>query len=222
MWLGGEASGAAGPPNQPVTIHSDAWDDYPTSTFRYCVRSQEHLRFIQGTMEPPITAHADTSQPFDYNSVPLSKSSPEIRLLELLPSPDRTALLTCRIFLSALPTSEPESAPELKPPQRHDSHPYTALSYVWGIETKTRFISAVAGLSSSDEETDSVKRQRRLAITQSLHTALVHLRDEREKVVLWIDQICINQEDEVEKGYQVCTQIPYRRSPRLWIASLTR
>ncbi|KXX75458.1 Heterokaryon incompatibility protein 6, OR allele [Madurella mycetomatis] len=111
------------------------------------------------------------------------------RLLELFPSSDRSAPLTCRLFLSSLPEVGP--AP-----------PYTALSYVWGDGTMTHRIfvrpagTEGSGLPGSAEVTT-------LAITESMHTVLVHLRDTQEMVTLWADQLCINQEDDVEKSHQV-------------------
>ncbi|KAK3947361.1 heterokaryon incompatibility protein-domain-containing protein [Pseudoneurospora amorphoporcata] len=39
--------------------------------------------------------------------------------------------------------------------------------------------------------------------TQNLHAALLHLRDHSIERTIWIDAICINQDDKEEKGYQV-------------------
>lgn len=43
----------------------------------------------------------------------------------------------------------------------------------------------------------------RLAITQSLITALRYLRYEKQKRNLWIDALCLNQADTKELGQQV-------------------
>ncbi|KAK4125812.1 heterokaryon incompatibility, partial [Parathielavia appendiculata] len=40
-------------------------------------------------------------------------------------------------------------------------------------------------------------------VTDNLHRLLRHLRLRDESRRLWIDQICINQKDEVEKGAQI-------------------
>jgi hypothetical protein len=40
-------------------------------------------------------------------------------------------------------------------------------------------------------------------ITKSVEAALLHFRHEKDTITLWIDQLCINQEDNVEKGEQV-------------------
>ena len=65
---------------------------------------------------------------------------------------------------------------------------YEALSYTWGDSKKERSISC--GSES-------------IAITANLATALVHLRNTDEPRTLWIDQICINQDDVHERNKQV-------------------
>ncbi|PMD32104.1 heterokaryon incompatibility, partial [Hyaloscypha variabilis F] len=65
---------------------------------------------------------------------------------------------------------------------------YTALSYVWGDANDLTTIS-----------TDG----RPLRITTSLECALRHLRDTKRALNVWADGICINQQDETEKGRQV-------------------
>lgn len=45
----------------------------------------------------------------------------------------------------------------------------------------------------------------RFEVTKNLHSALHDLRKRREKVLIWVDQICINQKDDVERAYQVST-----------------
>ncbi len=70
-------------------------------------------------------------------------------------------------------------------------HPYEALSYVWGEPDFSEL------LFIDDQE---------FKISKNLHTILRHLRyPERLRCVriLWIDAICINQEDIIEKGQQV-------------------
>jgi hypothetical protein len=66
--------------------------------------------------------------------------------------------------------------------------PYEALSYVWGSQD---YKSPVT-LSGHDWH-----------VTPSLAAALRHLRSETESLTLWIDQLCINQEDDEERNIQV-------------------
>lgn len=68
---------------------------------------------------------------------------------------------------------------------------FEALSYTWGSGTKCASI-VVQG--------DTVAK---LAVTRSLSEALQHLRDSTQSRMMWIDAICLNQEDKVEKGLQL-------------------
>ena len=66
--------------------------------------------------------------------------------------------------------------------------PYNALSYCWGENRLTHTVN-IDGAA--------------LPITESLDSAIRHLRHSTESVVTWIDQICINQSDDYEKSDQV-------------------
>lgn len=70
----------------------------------------------------------------------------------------------------------------------HDLYPFKTISYVWGSSNKDQVIS-VDG--------------KPLEITKSLRNCLWQTRDPYEPVALWADAICINQNDEKEKGQQV-------------------
>jgi hypothetical protein len=69
-----------------------------------------------------------------------------------------------------------------------DAPPYEALSYVWGADPKDHQLKLESG---------SVN------ITPSLHSALQRLRLTSMPRNLWADAVCINQEDNSEKSYQV-------------------
>lgn len=65
---------------------------------------------------------------------------------------------------------------------------YTALSYTWG----------------SEENKTSIKfNGQKRNVTRNLAEALRHLRSPTDQMMLWIDQLCINQEDNAEKSIQV-------------------
>ncbi|KAF2007282.1 HET-domain-containing protein [Amniculicola lignicola CBS 123094] len=66
--------------------------------------------------------------------------------------------------------------------------PFKALSYTWGKGGFTQTIDA----SGAD-----------LKITETLEEAMKHIRHPTEPITLWIDQICINQQDDLEKSEQV-------------------
>ncbi|KAH7156695.1 heterokaryon incompatibility protein-domain-containing protein [Dactylonectria macrodidyma] len=65
---------------------------------------------------------------------------------------------------------------------------YTALSYCWGPQV---FDASI--------ECDGHEKN----ITKSLEAALRQLRQPDASIVMWIDQLCINQEDEKEKEQQI-------------------
>ncbi|KAK4231751.1 heterokaryon incompatibility protein-domain-containing protein [Podospora fimiseda] len=77
--------------------------------------------------------------------------------------------------------------------------PYKALSYAWGSPTDDRYFIVV----SANENSESLGA---LGITPSLDEALRYLRQLAAgdvATLCWIDQICINQQDELEKSAQV-------------------
>ncbi|CAM1510955.1 Fc.00g084680.m01.CDS01 [Cosmosporella sp. VM-42] len=69
-----------------------------------------------------------------------------------------------------------------------DNPSYEALSYCWG--------------DLSDNQTVYCDGKA-LEVTKSLFTALRQLRHPDERRVLWADAVCINQQDDLEKGSQV-------------------
>jgi hypothetical protein len=75
---------------------------------------------------------------------------------------------------------------ESRPSELYPS--YKALSYTWG---------------DSKAKSDVYINEKNLTITLSLATALYHLRPRSKPLRIWIDQICINQEDLQEKTEQV-------------------
>lgn len=111
-----------------------------------------------------------------YEYSPLQTGSGSIRVLLLLPSTDDTASINCQLINYALPTT------------CNGYLPYEALSYVWGSDSTPRCIFL-------DGTT--------LSITDNLYAALLHLRDHQLPRMLWVDAVCISQQDEQEKGYQI-------------------
>ncbi|KAI4257074.1 MAG: hypothetical protein LQ352_001788 [Teloschistes flavicans] len=134
----------------------------------------------------------------DYEYTPIEDKV--IRILTLLPGRSDHVL---RIKLRTIELSAPVPS-------------YEALSYVWGSSAKPEKVVVVAPSVSIDlSETFNLLKTFRslskimnttlgvLAVTENLATALRHLRREDESRDLWIDAICINQQDLIERGTQV-------------------
>ncbi|KAI4132341.1 MAG: hypothetical protein LQ341_006283, partial [Variospora aurantia] len=76
-----------------------------------------------------------------------------------------------------------------------DPPSYEALSYTWGGNHLSHTVFV-------DTE-DGQQQQQSLPVTENLHAALLHLRDTSSPRTLWIDAICINQDDKEERSQQV-------------------
>ncbi|EMC95167.1 hypothetical protein BAUCODRAFT_56640, partial [Baudoinia panamericana UAMH 10762] len=76
----------------------------------------------------------------------------------------------------------------LRPVSIHKPPSYNAISYVWGSSERSALLHL---------------RQGTLAITASAEVVLQHLRRPNHSIVLWLDAVCINQDDTVERGEQV-------------------
>ena len=134
--------------------------------------------------------------PYEYSA--LDEEASEIRLLTLLPG-----RFEDDIFI----TMETVVLTKEHTPQ------YEALSYVWSPEENPIDISVKAGAAKHSETfslLDHSIEQRldtcilgTISVTQNLATALSYLRKEAESRVVWIDAICVNQQDTAERNHQV-------------------
>ncbi|RBR24704.1 uncharacterized protein FIESC28_02477 [Fusarium coffeatum] len=120
----------------------------------------------------------------------------DIRLLRLLPHQDADAPIKCQLFNCGIVSSG-------------GTRPYEALSYVWGSDHESQSISI-----------DSCY----LPVGGNLFAALLHLRDPDIERILWIDAVCINQQDNTEKGHQVQSMAKiYAKATRVivWLGTAT-
>lgn len=108
-----------------------------------------------------------------YEYTPLDPSPNSIRLLRLQRARDSSWPIRCTLFHTTL----------------EDAPPYVALSCTWGDPLGSQLILV-------DSET--------IFATRNLLHALLRLRQEygEEDLVLWIDAICINQQDIPERNFQ--------------------
>lgn len=110
-------------------------------------------------------------------------ASHQLRLIELLPPKKASAgknsleMLRCKVHAPFL-----QQVPE-----------YEALSYNWGQMDRNLPISVI--LDQSEEKA--------LLVTPQLMMSLKRLRHPMKSRMLWIDQLCINQDNDDEKGPQI-------------------
>jgi hypothetical protein len=158
-----------------------------TSTqLRYFAQWKSIIRhFSDPRSVPPLAGMlADAPVRLDFKYTRLNWASNEIRLIEILPE-DKGLCgksdehpVSCTIRNVSL-----------------DDHPdYIGLSYAWGDTTRRRTL---------------LLNGKQMSITASLDDALRQLRSMRSQGhtfgsrPIWVDAICINQEDELEKSWQV-------------------
>ncbi|KAB8253517.1 heterokaryon incompatibility protein-domain-containing protein [Aspergillus pseudonomiae] len=98
------------------------------------------------------------------------------RLVRLLPPERDDVQIRCELFNYILPERSGRK------------HLYEALSYVWGSGSKPCTIS-LNGIA--------------FPVTQNLYTALSHLRDPQLERTIWVDAICIDQDNGDEKSIQI-------------------
>lgn len=128
---------------------------------------------------------------------PLDAHRHEIRLLNLLPesSGGFDSPIHCTLLYSYI------DSPSLPP--------YEALTYFWGDKAETRPIT----LDSHP-----------VSITANLELALRHLRLPTSPRILWVDALCINQDDTAERSHQVgLMRDVYQRCTRdiAWLGPLS-
>ncbi|GKZ33403.1 hypothetical protein AbraIFM66950_003259 [Aspergillus brasiliensis] len=115
---------------------------------------------------------------FTYTELPPESPRPTTRMIRLLPNEDRNAEIECEIFNYdfALDTID------------GDPHIYEALSYVWGSGTRSQKIT----LNGCQ-----------FPVTDNLYVALSYLRNRQLDRVLWVDAVCIDQNNLDEKAKQI-------------------
>lgn len=141
----------------------------------------------------------DVTQAVDHKTIHgtrIESVEKQIRLIEILPrGEEEHDMICCRVFKAYLPPDGPS------PNTQH----YNALSYAWGDPFPTA---------------DIVLNGSRMTVTANLESALRHLRDlpmpEAQGLPVWVDAICINQDDLKERNEQVqIMRDVYRKAHRV-------
>ncbi|KAM7197139.1 Heterokaryon incompatibility protein (HET) domain containing protein [Rhypophila sp. PSN 637] len=127
---------------------------------------------------------------------------------DLLPLPNRAEYLRPVDILPPRPSPNvPENATSttlhawVYPVSLKCKTHFTASSYTWGDDGAKRHLRL--STSSSPSVGQNEPKLKHLPITESLEEALLHIRHPTDTVTLWIDPICINQNDTAEKNVQV-------------------
>lgn len=143
-----------------------------------------------------------------YQFMPL-KNRRDFRLVELNAGTD-THEVVCRIEQIEVPDKIPPGR-EGEAYQRHQGRsstpppgtpPYEALSYTW--------VGELVPIRIAVERSE----QRRFMVHKNLETALRQLRYSWKGRKMWIDAICINQDDSLEKDHQVANMARIYRHAR--------
>ncbi|KAI7779949.1 hypothetical protein LA080_000162 [Diaporthe eres] len=123
-------------------------------------------------------ATASTADEFEYGTLELGPN--EIRVLMVMPDyyQDDQQDIHCYMIRMDLAATEQFGLRK---------YPFVALSYVWGLEKdkKSIFING-----------------RRSKVIQNLYEALFHIREILSPVPMWMDAVCINQDNVEEKRKQ--------------------
>ncbi|OHF03172.1 hypothetical protein CORC01_01556 [Colletotrichum orchidophilum] len=137
-----------------------------------------------------------------YKDCPICQG--EIRLLLLQPSENRFADIV--VELRSFSIQEIMDNP--------DEFKFTALSYNWGREEESKIVlidtcndKDLVPVPSMNEFAEVVthfnRKLKRLSVKPNLYAFLQEFRQQHKPVALWVDRICINQEDNKEKQDQV-------------------
>lgn len=103
---------------------------------------------------------------------------------------------------------------ELAPKENTFEPKYEAISYVWGSDQRSRFVeifdhSNYQGGTTHCTQNGGVQAAMpeqtmfKLPVTECLWNTLLYLRRPEDSRTVWADAICINQDDDAEKGLQV-------------------
>ena len=90
---------------------------------------------------------------------------------------------------------------EITPIAHLESLKFEALSYTWG--DKSNPLEIKVKTQNRNNGSSEKPRLASIPVTKNLHEALQHLRFKHQSRMLWIDAICVNQQDLKERGSQV-------------------
>jgi hypothetical protein len=135
--------------------------------------------------------NAEVPDKVTYQYTPIKTANDEIRICTLLPGEFESQiriLINTEVLLSG---GRKGSWEQELPSQLAAEPEFEALSYTWGsAEIPTPIYVGTTGNTT-------------LSVTQNLAVALPYLRHKDKSRALWVDAICINQQDLEERSQQV-------------------
>ncbi|KAF7197204.1 Heterokaryon incompatibility protein 6, OR allele [Pseudocercospora fuligena] len=135
-------------------------------------------------LSPNIAMHSGRTRSRSAARRKQAYLSDAFRILKLLPG-SRNSDLQGTLLVRRLKN---KSSTKFQPPED-----YEALSYNWGPKSPEKSIRLLA------ENTEYYT----MSIGPNLDAALRHLRSTDRATYLWVDALCINQQDQEEKGVQI-------------------
>ncbi|KAF2261882.1 hypothetical protein CC78DRAFT_433828, partial [Lojkania enalia] len=127
----------------------------------------------------------------------------EIRVLQVLPSSDFNATVHATLHILSFDDSNPIA--------------YNALSYCWLQDKSDRQVSELEAKQPTIL-LDGITKD----VSNNLEAALRYIRKESEEVRLWANAVCINQDDDKEKSWQIQMMGDIYRGAELVIVWLGR
>jgi hypothetical protein len=155
--------------------------------------SPSRKRRSSTSSQPRPIKKAKRIAPFHHYR-PLNHLRREIRLVELLPGKPGSRIAAKLLTVSL-----------------NDDPVYDALSYCWGAPRPAYdiFVHINNNDNEGDDDNDGCHKGDSLesivsfSVGRNLRKALDDLRHQDHPRLIWTDAICINQKDNIEKGYQI-------------------
>ncbi|KAL8948356.1 MAG: hypothetical protein Q9222_005452 [Ikaeria aurantiellina] len=134
------------------------------------------------------------------------RQSTTFKVLDILPPKEhRSEVVTCELLTESLV----------------DAADYEALSYTWGSTIQDRPVTVIVKTPSSSSLPAVTTTT--IGVSKHLYSALLHLRKPNVPRRVWIDQLCIDQQNIPEKNAQVRLMAEiYQRAERtvVWLGQM--